>query len=266
MKGISPLIAAVILIAFVIAVVGIASTFFTGFTSEQKAKVSNTASQVMDCSLAWFEIDKDVVNVGSTVSVIVENKGQSALTGLKIVVYNESGAFELDASPSSLEIGDVRLLQASYSGEPVLDKIKVTSTGCPGVEDSLDFTYSYQEDADDPDYCIVGGFDEICDGDWSTPEWAQTFTFHVNYTKPVDAVAAKWQIKYSGYPGPINITIPNSVWSYDPNVLHLQVYADDGVPEIMFYGLNETGWEYFGIRETVSDFYEEALWWNVIED
>lgn len=35
-KGISPLIAAVILIAFVIAVAGIASTFFTGFTKEPK--------------------------------------------------------------------------------------------------------------------------------------------------------------------------------------------------------------------------------------
>ena len=35
-KGISPLIAAVILIAFVIAVAGIASTFFTGFVKESE--------------------------------------------------------------------------------------------------------------------------------------------------------------------------------------------------------------------------------------
>lgn len=34
-KGVSPLIAAVILIAFVIAVAGIASTFFTGFVKEK---------------------------------------------------------------------------------------------------------------------------------------------------------------------------------------------------------------------------------------
>src|SRR4030042_5202919 len=106
-KGISSLIATIIIMAFVIAVAGILSTFLTGFAKEQRAGVEAKSVVVMDCVLANFEIDKDMIDVGSTISVLVENKGQSALSGLKIVVYNSSGAFTLDASPSTMEIGDV---------------------------------------------------------------------------------------------------------------------------------------------------------------
>lgn len=263
MKGISPLIATIILIAFVIAVVALVSTFFTSFTSRQSAKVETLGSALMDCSLAWFEIDSDVVNVGSTVSVIVENKGQSGLTGLKIVVYNSSGAFQLDASPSTMEIGDVRMLQASYSGEPVLEKLKVTSTGCPGLEDSVDFTYIYQEDADETYKPVPDNF--LFDGNWDAFNYYDGYAY-CNYSKPAGSVGALWRVKDEE--GMVNLTVPSECWKRDYRLLMFRIFSGE-TDDIYWACRNSTGWETLRFVDwsetgsyTVS---EEAIWWNKVE-
>ncbi len=261
-KGISPLIATVILIAFVVTLAGILSTFFTGFAKEQKAGVEAKSKVVMDCVLANFEIDKNVINVGSTVSVIVENKGQSALSGLKVVVYNSSGAFTLDASPDTMDIGDVKVLQASYSGEPILSKLKVATTGCPGLEDSVDFTFSYQEDANV--YFDTNPFgnpvNELwMDGNWSTAEYPDLIG-----TKIPDSKGAYWDIKDEEFH--LNVSIPEDCWDYDSNWLFFKLVGGEDEP-IEYYCLNST--DYKLLRETsgwqYDHLYEEAIWWNMVE-
>ena len=217
--------------------------------------------------MAQMEIDKNLVSssVGK-VSVGVENIGMTDLTGLKIVIYNETGAFELDTTPDTLGTSEIKVLYGTYYGDFIFDKIKVTCTQCPGIDDEVSLTLTYQEDADEPNYCTVGGFDKICDGNWTNFELEKTFTFYVNYTKPEGAIGAKWKVKGSGMPNTLrNITIPNSVWSYDTYKLYLQIYADNMVPELIYYGRNETGWEFF-LRATETDLYEEAVWWNVIDE
>jgi len=258
-KGISPLISTVIILAFVIAVAGILSTFLIDLTKEQKAGVEAKSAVLMDCVLADFEIDKDMISVGSTISVLVENKGQSALSGLKIVVYNSSGAFTLDASPSTMEIGDVKVLQASYSGVPILNKLKVSTTGCPGLEDSLDFTFIYQEYADETNVNI-----NCKDGNWSTwyniawePSWS-----YFNYKVPSGATNAIWEFKDEV--GKTNFTLPSYV--LDENMIYIRGHYDSD-ESLKYYYYNGSDWSLLDSRDTLlNEFYEEAIHWNVVDE
>ena len=142
-KGISPLIAAVILIAFVVAVAGIASTFFTGFTKEQKAAAENKGTTVIDCSDAVLNLDKDAVSVNTTeqsFSVVVSNTGSVSLSGLKVILFNSSYAGTCIPGATDVSTGEtVTLVNSSCSNMPsgVVSKIQVTTATCSGVKSEL---------------------------------------------------------------------------------------------------------------------------------
>ncbi len=145
-KGISPLIAAVILIAFVIAVAGIASTFFTGFTKEQKAGVESKAGTIVDCSVATLELDDDAVsiNMNSTspgnFSLVVSNTGSEDLSGLKVIVFNSTYAGTCVPTTQSVNIGQtVTLINSSCAEMPsgTATKVQVTTESCAGVKSEL---------------------------------------------------------------------------------------------------------------------------------
>jgi len=142
-KGISPLIAAVILIAFVIAVAGIASTFFTGFTKEQKAGVESKGTTVVNCADAILDLDKDTVDINTTTqsfSLVVSNTGSLDLQGLRVIVFNSSAAGTCIPSPTSVSSGEtVTLTNSSCSNMPsgLVSKIQVTTTTCAGVRSEL---------------------------------------------------------------------------------------------------------------------------------
>jgi len=63
----------------------------------------------------------------------IENIGQTDLSGLKIIAYNETGAYTYDVSPSSISEGS-KLTITSDAPDGTITKIKIISTDCPGVE------------------------------------------------------------------------------------------------------------------------------------
>jgi len=270
-KGISPLIAAVVLIAFVIALTSVASTFFTGFTKEQKASVESKSSSMLDCGMAQMEINKNLVSssVGK-VLVGVENIGMTDLTGLKIVVYNETGAFELSTNPSTLDTSEIKMLHGTYSGDFIFDKISVTCTQCPGIEDSVSLTFSYQEDAEVYSHYPSGNPVNYLwmDGNWTTGEYPDLIGaeyFQINYTKLQGSKGAYWDIKDDE--SHFNVSVPSDCWNYDSNWLFFKLFG--GEDEIVYYYcLNST--DYKLLRETSSGEYdrpyEEAIWWNVVDE
>jgi len=67
------------------------------------------------------------------ISLDIENIGQTDLSGLKIIAYNETGAYTYDASPSSIFEGSKLTISSEHPGGTIT-KIKVVSTDCPGVE------------------------------------------------------------------------------------------------------------------------------------
>ena len=142
-KGISPLIASVILIAFVIAVAGIASTFFTGFTKEQKAAAESKGTTVVDCSDAVLNLDEDTVSINTTeqsFSLVVSNTWSSTFDGLRVIVFNSSAAGTCIPSPTSVDSGEtVTLTNSSCANMPsgLVSKIQVTTTTCAGIKSEL---------------------------------------------------------------------------------------------------------------------------------
>jgi len=142
-KGISPLIAAVILIAFVIAVAGIASTFFTGFTKEQQAGVESKAGSIVDCSVATLELDSDTISIDAAngnFTLVLSNNGQEDLAGLKVVFFNSSYASTCVTTPTSVNVGETVTIQESVSCSipaGIITKIQATTTTCAGVKSEL---------------------------------------------------------------------------------------------------------------------------------
>ena len=134
-KGISPLIATVIMVAFIISLGWIASQFIMGYTEKTKSRVETMGA--IECSSARLEIERDKVHIGTTIKIPVTNVGDKDLDNLKVIVYNESGAFTFTPTPDSIEVGYTKSLSIPYPGGNIT-KIKVTSLQCSGKFYSYD--------------------------------------------------------------------------------------------------------------------------------
>lgn len=150
-KGVSPLIATIILIALVVAIAGIAAQFLTSFQQARQQEIREEGEAVVECGLASIEIDTDTVSyTGSSTRLIltIENTGRTAL-GLKEIIYSNTSAkisevvlavrndngLPINAS-SPLAIGSiVTIRNNSVLYRP--DRITVT-TSCPGVTATIE--------------------------------------------------------------------------------------------------------------------------------
>ncbi|UCG95466.1 MAG: hypothetical protein JSV92_00215 [archaeon] len=134
MKGISPFVATIILIAFVISMLAIISPLILDFAGSKKEEVEEKGETSVECGTGVLHIDSVALN--GYVNVTVENLGMTDLSDLKIVAYNQSGAYTYDATPSSLSVGS----KTTISSQPpsgTVTKIKVT-THCPTVYDEYE--------------------------------------------------------------------------------------------------------------------------------
>ncbi len=86
-KGVSPLIAAVLLIAFTMAVAAILTAWVTTFTEEQTQQLGNESEQQIDCSFAQLEVF-DTSAGADWVNVAVTNRGTVDFTNVSITVLN----------------------------------------------------------------------------------------------------------------------------------------------------------------------------------
>jgi len=145
-KGISPLIASVILIAFVIAVAAIAGNFFTGFTEKQKVTVETKGGTLIDCSVTRMEIDPSSISSssdGDTISFAVTNMGEEDITNLKVDVYN---GINIETLTPTLGSGSTTLSKGAtekFTVDPTMNttfsvdhlyNIKVKTSDCPGID------------------------------------------------------------------------------------------------------------------------------------
>ena len=101
MKGISPLIAAVLLIAFTVAVGGIVSLFFTSFTKQTTSGVSSQGQALIACGTSAPTVDLARQNTTSgNVTIVYSNPGSLPL-------YNVVGYISL-ANASTFSISGVQ--------------------------------------------------------------------------------------------------------------------------------------------------------------
>lgn len=78
MKGISPMIATVLIIAFTIAIGGIISVFMTNLTKTTTGEAEKGAAGVSECASAYINI-LAVNGTGSTSSVIISNPSSNKI-------------------------------------------------------------------------------------------------------------------------------------------------------------------------------------------
>ncbi len=111
-KGISPLIATILLIAFVIAVGGILSGWLVSFSKERTEEIRQKGEEDIRCSYANLRIsDADWNESGTKLSFIVENTDSEDLSDFRVVViYANNTASTLRVAPSTtLAPGDVEV-------------------------------------------------------------------------------------------------------------------------------------------------------------
>jgi len=125
MKGISPLIASILLIAFTLAVAVIIGSWLTSISSQQSSSVGAAANQTVTCSKGVI----DIVSIPNNTTVIIQNAGQIDL----------SGNFTLSCGTNITTTSSVILAKggmASLSSSGCKDsgnKIRVSSYVCPSV-------------------------------------------------------------------------------------------------------------------------------------
>ncbi len=146
-KGISPLIAAVLLIAFTVAIATLVMGWFSTFTRTTTTTVSNKTSQAISCSNAQISIDDVYIRLNATesdVNIHIKNTGFAniGITGLQ--VYNTTGhnfSTGFGTAPGIVpgSIVVFNITRASIPTCATFSKVIVTSN-CGGITDIFEST------------------------------------------------------------------------------------------------------------------------------
>jgi len=139
-KGISPLIAAVLLIAFTMTIAGLMAAWAQSFVSGQTEELTEQARESQQCTGANFNIDSIKAN-STHVSMVLYNGGGMELDDFNVfLTYENSTAgpelqVEKNVYGSKLPIGEMASFSVALnqSIEPPLSKVKIAVVGCPNV-------------------------------------------------------------------------------------------------------------------------------------
>ncbi|RLJ01379.1 MAG: hypothetical protein DRP11_04480 [Candidatus Aenigmatarchaeota archaeon] len=140
-KGISPLIAAVLLIAFTITVAAVLATWASSFVKTQTQTIEQSAEQT-ECTKANLRVEEaEWDQANSQLNVLVLNIGDVELSKFKIYIFTSATQFTEETPSNSDDVlakGDYGSFSVPMSSEPV--KIQVISDTCP-VEAKYTCTY-----------------------------------------------------------------------------------------------------------------------------
>lgn len=150
-KGISPLIAAVLLIAFTMAVAAILTAFVTQYTRDTTGSVGNESQRLIECSQARITILSAVFNAtqpsgaGTSylwLNVTVENRAQGNLTGFTISAFDTADTFIGSKSFDSVTIEGANIKKFNISNDtieedPALSEVRIRSQRCDNAQDTF---------------------------------------------------------------------------------------------------------------------------------
>lgn len=132
-KGVSPLIAAVLLIAFTMAVAAILTAWVTTFTQEQTDALGNKSEEQIDCSFGQISIFSSDDNV-NWVNASVENNGQKDFSNVSLTALS-GGSVLGNAYLDGLNAGQVKSGNVKTDGTQA-DTLRVATEQCPAVTDT----------------------------------------------------------------------------------------------------------------------------------
>ena len=141
MKGISPLLAAILLIAVTVSIATLVMGWVSTVVRGSQATVENRTTEAVNCASAGISIDDVYVTAGSsgTARVIVRNSGQADDLAIQSAdIYNRTGSnFGADGlTILDFDRGEVVTLTFSLvsTGSCPSDFVEaIVSTDCPGI-------------------------------------------------------------------------------------------------------------------------------------
>ncbi len=137
-KGISPLIASVILIAFVIAVASIVATFFTEIAEDWGEGLGE------EDPIGMVFTDVEIVDVNTTDdNIVVRNTGRSEIQGFVVNIYNGGVLSEElpNVSLGSGQAGNLNLTGTDIEGGlEGAGEVEVSPMGVPDRSDRMDIS------------------------------------------------------------------------------------------------------------------------------
>ncbi len=144
MKGVSPLIATVLLIAFTLSIAGLLGGWLSGLTKTQTETLEKSSQETMNCTGSLINIvsvlcGNTTVGGQNSLRIVLANEGNNALYGFSTFAQigqnqyiNSTGG---PTSDSPLLPGDHATLEY-YCGSICLDgsqifKVRVSPSNCP---------------------------------------------------------------------------------------------------------------------------------------
>ena len=144
MKGVSPLIASVLLIAFTVSVSMIIMGWFSSFTKTTTSNISSSAAEAIGCNNAGVSIEFIYIT-NTSASMIVKNTGYVALNASGTILNTSGGAcFSAQTSLTKGNVTSLLLMGCFPSGMggsscPSFSRAIVT-TNCGGISDQVTST------------------------------------------------------------------------------------------------------------------------------
>lgn len=127
-KGLSPLIAVIMLIAFTMIIAGILATWTTNFAQRQRV-------QIEFCSEAGAYIQGGTYDAG-TLNLIIYNNGKVPLSFIGILKYKNGTVIKYPTSLDNVSESSIKTFTMNGVGSD-LEQATIQSKECAGVQDLL---------------------------------------------------------------------------------------------------------------------------------
>ena len=128
MKGISPLIAVIMLIAFTMIIAGILATWTTNFATRTRVNIEF-------CADAGAYIQGGTYDSG-TLNLIIFNNGKVPLSFIGILTYKNGTSVQYPTILENVTSGSIKTFTMSNVGSD-LEQATIQSKECSGVQDLL---------------------------------------------------------------------------------------------------------------------------------
>ncbi len=141
MKGLSPLVSTILLIALTVSTAGIVTTWLTTLAKEQTASIGNKTTTAIDCTSANIDIKDVYIDMSANMSrVIVWNSGQINIDIMSASVLSKMGenATLNTTLPMRLSAGAMTTIKFNISSS--INSMEnfsqaIVSTNCVGISD-----------------------------------------------------------------------------------------------------------------------------------
>ncbi|MBI4017338.1 MAG: hypothetical protein HY366_00120 [Candidatus Aenigmarchaeota archaeon] len=144
-KGVSPLIATVLLVGFVIGLSGLFINFYTSFQQSRQAELQTTGATTVQCTFASLDFAKadvayNLTTTPDTVNVTIDNTGSVALYDFEVAVWVSGISYnyaltntsaKTSASPMQPGAREIMVANVSDDLSGTLQSVRVVAKNCP---------------------------------------------------------------------------------------------------------------------------------------